>query len=160
LAVAADARGSADGVYHGNPVLGGQGALLGTNDTAVVFDGVDDYVEVPFRAANNPVGSFSVEAWVQLSSGGSTTADGRTPAMTAVRVIYELPVPVPDLEGLTVEEAQAEIDEAGLVLAVEYGGGLLEDLLPGDPGVCEQDPEPDTEVRRGTTVDVAVEKSC
>jgi hypothetical protein len=120
-------------------------------------------VTVLGRPAAVAGGAFSASVPVQPGANVIdviATADGRTPAMTAVRVTYELPVPVPDLEGLTVEEAQAEIDEAGLVLAVEYGGGLLEDLLPGDPGVCEQDPEPDTEVRRGTTVDVAVEKSC
>jgi beta-lactam-binding protein with PASTA domain len=39
-------------------------------------------------------------------------------------------------------------------------GGLIEELLPGEPAVCEQDPEPGTEVRRGTTVRVEVSKSC
>ena len=37
---------------------------------------------------------------------------------------------------------------------------LIEELLPGEPAVCEQDPEPGTEVRRGTTVRVEVAKSC
>jgi hypothetical protein len=120
-------------------------------------------VEVLGEPAAVSGGEFSATAPVQPGSNVIdviATAEGRAPTMTAVRVTYELPVPVPDLEGLTVEEAEAEVDEAGLVLEVRYGGGLLEDLLPGDPGVCEQDPEPDTEVRRGTTVAVAVEKSC
>ena len=34
------------------------------------------------------------------------------------------------------------------------------DLLPGDPAVCEQDPSPGTQVRRGTSVHVVVSKSC
>jgi Glucodextranase, domain B/PASTA domain len=88
------------------------------------------------------------------------TARGRGPAMTAVRVTRELPVPVPDLGGLTVEEAQERVGEVGLELEVTEGGGLFDDLLPGDPAVCEQDPSPGEEVRRGTTVHVEVQRSC
>jgi hypothetical protein len=88
------------------------------------------------------------------------TARGRGPAMTAVRVTRELPVHVPDLDGLAVAEAQDKVGEVGLELEVTESGGLLYQLLPGEPAVCEQDPSPGDEVRRGTTVHVEVSRSC
>ena len=88
------------------------------------------------------------------------TARGRGTAMTAFRVTRELPVEVPDLDGLQVQEVDDKLSEAGLRAQVEVRGGLIEELLPGEPAVCEQDPEPGTEVRRGTTVRVEVSKSC
>jgi hypothetical protein len=108
-------------------------------------------------------GAFS--ARVPLEPGANVidvmaTARNRTAAMTAVRVGRELPVEVPDLEGLTVEEAQERVADAGLELELEQGGGLLEDIIPGDPGVCQQEPEAGSEVRRGTTVSAVVAKSC
>lgn len=88
------------------------------------------------------------------------TARGRGTAMTAFRVTRELPVEVPDLDGLQVQEVEEKLSEAGLRSQVDERGGLIEELLPGEPAVCEQDPEPGTEVRRGTTVRVEVSKSC
>lgn len=108
-------------------------------------------------------GSFS--ARVALEPGDNVidvmaTARGRTPAMTAFRVTREVPVEVPDLDGLEVAAVEERLGAAGLGVDVERGGGLLEELLPGEPAVCEQDPEPGTKVRRGTTVHVIVAKSC
>jgi Glucodextranase, domain B/PASTA domain len=88
------------------------------------------------------------------------TARGRGTAMTAFRVTRELPVEVPDLDGLGVQEVEDKLSEAGLRPQIDQRGGLIEELLPGEPAVCEQDPEPGTEVRRGTTVRVEVSKSC
>ncbi len=88
------------------------------------------------------------------------TARGRDPAMTALRVTREMPVAVPDLSGLEVDEAQEELAGAGLELEVQEGGGLLDELLPGDPVVCEQSPDEGEEVRRGSTVEVLVARSC
>ena len=88
------------------------------------------------------------------------TARGRGTAMTAFRVTRELPVQVPDLDGLTEQEVEDELSEAGLRPQVTVRGGLIEELLPGEPAVCEQDPEPGTEVRRGTTVRAELSKSC
>lgn len=108
-------------------------------------------------------GTFTAE--VQLEPGANVidvmaTARGRGPAMTAVRVTRELPVDVPDLDGLEVTEAQERVAEAGLELEVTEGGGLFDDLLPGEPAVCSQDPEAGEQVRRGTTVQVETAKSC
>jgi hypothetical protein len=108
-------------------------------------------------------GSFT--ATVPLEPGANVidvmaTASGRTPALTAFRVTREMPVTVPDLGGKTEEEVDKALAGVGLEPQVEKGGGLIEDLLPGDPAVCEQDPSAGTQVRRGTTVHVVVSKSC
>jgi hypothetical protein len=88
------------------------------------------------------------------------TARGREPTMTAVRVVRELPVEVPDLEGAEVQEAQERVAEVGLELEVRESGGLFDELLGGEPAVCEQDPEPGDLVRRGSTVTVTVSPRC
>jgi hypothetical protein len=108
-------------------------------------------------------GSFT--ATVPLEPGANVidvmaTASGRTPALTAFRVTREMPVTVPDLGGKTEEEVDKALADIGLEPQVEKGGGLIENLLPGDPAVCEQDPSAGTQVRRGTTVHVVVSKSC
>ena len=115
------------------------------------------------RAPVSAGGSFT--ATVPLEPGANVidvmaTASGRTPALTAFRVTREMPVAVPDLGG----KSEADVDKAlaavGLKPEIEKGGGLIEDLLPGDPAVCEQDPSAGTEVRRGSTVHVVLSKSC
>jgi hypothetical protein len=88
------------------------------------------------------------------------TARGRATTMTAFRVTREVPVKVPDLDGLEVPEVESELSDAGLKPDITERTGLLDELLPGEPAVCEQDPAPGTEVRRGTTVHVEVAKSC
>jgi hypothetical protein len=108
-------------------------------------------------------GTFSAE--VALEPGANVidviaTARGRSTAMTAFRVTRELPVEVPELDGLLVQEVEDKLSEAGLRPQIDQRGGLIEELLPGEPAVCQQDPEPGTEVRRGTTVRVEVSKSC
>ena len=108
-------------------------------------------------------GTFTAE--VALEPGANVidvmaTARGREPAMTAVRVTRELNVEVPDLEGLEVTEAQERVADVGLELEVTESGGLFDDLLPGEPAVCSQDPEAGEQVRRGTKVQVETAKSC
>jgi hypothetical protein len=120
-------------------------------------------VRVMGRRADVSGGTF--RAQVTLEPGPNVidviaSARGRGTAMTAFRVTRELPVEVPDLDGLVVQEVEDKLSEAGLRPQVNERGGLLEELLPGEPAVCEQDPEPGTEVRRGTTVRVEVSKSC
>jgi hypothetical protein len=108
-------------------------------------------------------GTFS--ARVPLDPGNNVidvmaTARRRGPALTAFRVTREVPIVVPDLAGLDVAAVEEKLGAAGLGVDVEHGGGLLEELLPGEPSVCEQDPEAGAKVRRGTTVHVVVAKSC
>jgi hypothetical protein len=121
-------------------------------------------VRVRGRAASVTAGgTFTVS--VPLEPGDNVidlmaTARGREPALTAFRIVREVPVEVPDLDGLAVADAQDKLGAAGLNVQIARGGGLLEPLLPGDPAVCEQDPRAGTKVRRGTTVHVVVAKSC
>ena len=115
------------------------------------------------RAAEVQGGRFT--AAVPLEPGANVidvmaSARGRAPALTAIRVTRELPVEVPDLVGLAVEDATDRLKDAGLVADVDDGGGFFDPLLPGEPSVCEQDPEPRSEVRRGTVVRLTVAKQC
>jgi hypothetical protein len=120
-------------------------------------------VRVLGKAADVSGGTFRAE--VPLQPGANVidvmaSARGRAAAMTAFRVTRELPVEVPDLDGLEVPEVEERLADVGLVPEVTERGGLLDELLPGEPAVCEQDPEPGTEVRRGSTVRVEVARSC
>jgi beta-lactam-binding protein with PASTA domain len=115
------------------------------------------------RASVSGGGTFT--ATVPLQPGANVidvmaTAGARGPALTAFRVTREVPVIVPDLSGKTADEARATLGDLSLKAEVEEGGGLLEELLPGDPAVCTQDPEAGAQVRRGTSVHVVVSKSC
>jgi hypothetical protein len=67
-ATAVDSVGGHDGTYMGGLTYGVGGALPGDRDTAVEFDGSSGYVAVPFSAALNPQGPFTVEAWVRPNS--------------------------------------------------------------------------------------------
>ncbi len=123
----------------------------------------DSAVRVLGRPASVSGGTFTAN--VPLEPGANVidvmaSARGRDPALTALRVTREMPVPVPDVEGLTVEQAQEQLDAAGLELEVEEGGGLFDDLMGGEPGVCEQEPGAGDEVRIGSTVRALVAKRC
>jgi len=120
-------------------------------------------VRVLGKEASVSDGTFSAD--VRLQPGANVidvmaTARGREPALTAFRVTREMPVEVPDLGGLEVQELQERVADAGLKVEVTEGGGLFDDLFPGEPAVCRQDPEPGESVRRGTTVQVEVAKRC
>jgi hypothetical protein len=66
--VAADSSGNdKPGAYSGSPTLGQPGALADGN-TAAVFDGVDDLVDVPDNAVFDGVGDFSIEIWFKTNT--------------------------------------------------------------------------------------------
>lgn len=120
-------------------------------------------VRVAGRVAEVDGGAFT--ASVALDPGANVidvmaTARGRAASLTALRVTRELPVEVPDLTGLGMEEAEKRLDEVGLRAEFDDGGGLFDGLLPGEPAVCEQDPEAGAEVRRGTVVTATVARQC
>ncbi|MEA2124491.1 MAG: hypothetical protein QOI80_1273 [Solirubrobacteraceae bacterium] len=107
-------------------------------------------------------GEFS--ASVELEGGTNVidvqAAAPRHPsAMTALRVTRLVPVRVPDLEGLTPDDAVEQLDALGLVADV-HDGGLLDDILPGTVGVCGTEPPAGEKVRVGSTVTVLAQKSC
>lgn len=88
------------------------------------------------------------------------TAPRRRPTMTALRVTRDVLVTVPDLEGVLEDEIEARLAPLGLDVNVERGGGLFDVLRPGEPRVCEQEPEAGARVRRGREVLVVVAKRC
>jgi hypothetical protein len=123
----------------------------------------DSDVRVLGRAAEVVDGSFT--ARVPLQPGANVidlfaTARGRGPAMTALRITRETQVEVPDLTHLTPEQARARVQQLGLRLRTQSGGGFLEPLLPGTPGVCAQQPGAGRPVSRGAEVLVIVAKRC
>jgi PKD repeat protein/glucose/arabinose dehydrogenase len=67
--VAGDASGgNRSGAYVDTPSLAQPGALAGSANTSVGFDGVTEHVQVPYAAALNP-STFSVEAWAYVTGG-------------------------------------------------------------------------------------------
>jgi hypothetical protein len=62
---AADALGE-----HPGTLLGGLGYVEGKVGQAFQFDGSDDWVSIPHDEQFNPVGSFSIEAWIKTSYSG------------------------------------------------------------------------------------------
>gem|GEM_PF-3760935 len=84
-------------------------------------------------------------------------AGEKLPANTPVSLVVASPIPpvlVPDLIGLSKEEAIARINEAGLVLGI-----VIEEASerPKDE-VLKQRPMPGVEVKKGSPVDIAVSK--
>ena len=135
-------------------------------DTLTVTGSVspaDATVRVLGRPADVVAGTFT--ARVPLRPGSNVidlaaTARGRGPALTALRVTREMPIVVPDLSHLTPGDARARLARLGLHLRTENAGGLLEGILPGTPGVCDQRPEAGSEVHAGTEVVAGVAKRC
>ena len=90
----------------------------------------------------------------------AASARGRAAALTAFRVTREERVAVPDLAGLSVDDAQQAAGKLDLKLESERGGGFLDPLVPRRIGVCDQEPAAGKQVRRGTTVRVLVARAC
>jgi hypothetical protein len=120
-------------------------------------------VHVLGRRVDVTGGTFATE--VDLDEGANlidvaASAAGRRATSTAVRVVREVPVEIPDLEGEDARSAIEELRALRLVVQTRDGGGLLDDLLGGDEAVCSISPEPGTEVRPGATVTVETARSC
>lgn len=120
-------------------------------------------VHVLGRRVDVTGGTFVTE--VDLDEGANlidvaASAAGRRATSTAVRVVREVPVEIPDLEGEDARSAIEELRALRLVVQTRDGGGLLDDLLGGDEAVCSISPEPGTEVRPGATVTVETARSC
>jgi hypothetical protein len=90
----------------------------------------------------------------------AASARRRRPAFATLRVTRDVLVTVPDLTGVVEDDVQARLEALGLKADVQREGGILDVLRPGPRGVCVQDPEGGTRVRRGRTVRVIVAKSC
>jgi Glucodextranase, domain B/PASTA domain len=108
-------------------------------------------------------GAFT--ARVPLDAGGNVidvmaSADGMAPAMTAVRVVRQLTVRVPDLAGDSPDNAKERLAAAGLRVDVHEAGGLIDELLPVDRVVCGSEPDAGSTVDSGSTVSISVAKVC
>ena len=123
------------------------GAPVRVNGRAAEVEGSGFTADVPLEPGANVIDVMA-------------SARGRAPALAAVRVTRELPVEVPDVGGLAVAEAESRLSDAGLRAEVEEDGGFFDELLPGQPAVCGQDPEAGADVRRGTVVLLTVGKQC
>jgi hypothetical protein len=87
-------------------------------------------------------------------------ADRARPAMVALRVRRQVTVNVPDLTGLTPNDANDALASLGLKANIKKAGGILEFLLPENARVCNTDPPAGTSVRPGATVTVFAAKAC
>lgn len=115
--------------------------------TADVDGGGEFSATVPLEAGANVI---DVEAGAPL----------RPAAMTALRVVRVVPVEIPELDGLSAQEAADTLEGLNLVPRVEDTGDLVDDIFFGEPGVCGTDPDAGDLVRPGSTVLVSVAGSC
>jgi hypothetical protein len=111
------------------------------------------------------VDSGAFDAIVTLRPGANVIdivagAPRRPAAMTALRIVRRVPVTIPDLAGQAPADAIRSLQALGLNTKTEKAGGLLDDILPGTPGVCETSPGAGEKVKAGSTVTVRTAKSC
>lgn len=120
-------------------------------------------VRVLGRAVAVEGGTFRAE--VPLEPGAnlidvSADARGRRPDFAVARIVREVRVPVPDLEGRDADTAQEQLEGLGLTVALENAGGFFDPILPGDPKVCELEPDPGTQVLPGSEITLLVARDC
>jgi hypothetical protein len=121
--------------------------------------------EVRVLGEEVPVDAGSFVTDVPLEPGAnlidiSAGARGRRPDFAVARVVREARVAVPDLTGRDADTAQEQLEGLGLTVEREDAGGFFDPLLPGDPKVCEQRPEPGAQVLPGASVTLRVARSC
>jgi multidrug efflux pump subunit AcrA (membrane-fusion protein) len=91
-----------------------------------------------------------------LASSGSSR-----PALTALRVRRIVDIDVPDVSGLSADDAKQQIEDAHLVAKTQTDdGGFFDQILGGDPQVCSTDPEAGTTVDPGSTVTIHLSRRC
>jgi hypothetical protein len=143
-------------------------------DGAVVHTGVVEvrgrvspagaHVRVAGRPATVTGAEFRGRA--QLREGSNVidvgaSADGARTVWSALRVVRQTLVRVPDLVGAQRGEAVDRLEQLGLRAEVEdRPGGLLDRLLGSAPAVCETEPGPEAELPRGATVRLTVARGC
>jgi hypothetical protein len=120
---------------------------------------------VTVRGERVPVTGGAFSARVPIDAGGNVidvmaSADGLAPAMTAVRVVRQLTVRVPDVGGDSPGDAKERLAAAGLRVNVQEAGGLIDELLPVDRVVCGSEPDEGSTVDSGSTVTITVSKVC
>src|SRR4051794_29175861 len=93
---ATDTAGSNNGTYTNGPQLGSASLLGGeAGNSAVHFDGTNDYVGVPSSGALSPTARVSVEAWIKPDA---LPASGSFATIASKREAYALQFNGPRLE--------------------------------------------------------------
>lgn len=83
------------------------------------------------------------------------------PALTALRVRRVVEVTVPDVAGLSADDARQQLEDANLKADLQTeGGGFFDELLGGSPKVCDTDPAGGASVSPQTTVTVHLARDC
>jgi Glucodextranase, domain B/PASTA domain len=100
-----------------------------------------------------------LEAGSNLIDVGAS-ARGAAPAWNALRVTREVLVKLPDLIGVTRDDAIDRLDALGLDADVQEEGDLLDELLGGDWIVCASSPPAGRDVQRGASIHLIVARGC
>jgi hypothetical protein len=93
------------------------------------------------------LGAVAVIEAPKLSDGGGSSAKSSP----------ERAVSVPDLAGIPLDQAEARLDDLGLGHS-ESGGGLFGVIVPSDWNVCDTAPPAGATVRRGSTVELSIDR--
>jgi beta-lactam-binding protein with PASTA domain len=124
---------------------------VGPGDVGFFWDGLDELAVVPVQKGSAAT-AFVVPESASLADHkvvAQCLGDERLAASAAFTVTppVQVPVLVPELLQLSLEEARQRLEAAQLVLGQVSGSGDL---------VCKQEPAAGTEVQAGSVVDVAV----
>ncbi|WCB96546.1 hypothetical protein DSM104299_05306 [Baekduia alba] len=144
------------------------GDLAGVRDGQVQVRGTvrPSDATVTVRGKQASVSSGQWTAQVSLEPGVNVvdvlaSAGRARPALTAVRVRRLIDVEVPDVTGLSADDARQDLEDAHLTARLQTdNGGFFDDLLGGDPKVCQTSPEAGATVDPGTTVVVQLARRC
>lgn len=118
------------------------------------------------RGQKADVSGGSWSAQVSLEPGVNVvdvtaSAGSARPALTAVRVRRVVEVEVPDVSGLSADDAQKQLEDADLKADLQTDkGGFFDGLLGGSPSVCDTEPAAGQKVSPGTTVTVHLARDC
>jgi hypothetical protein len=124
-----------------------RGATVKVLGREIAVDGGSFRAEVPLEPGAN---------LIDVSAG----APGRRTDFAVARIVREVRLPVPDVVGSDADTAQEQLEGLGLAVGVENSGGFFDPLLPGDPKVCDLEPEPGTQVLPGSEVILLVARDC
>jgi hypothetical protein len=103
----------------------------------------------------------SLEPGVNVVDVLASDGESRRPALTAVRVRRVVEVTVPDVSGLSADDARQQLEDADLKADLQTeGGGFFDELLGGSPKVCDTDPSGGSTVDPQTTVTVHLARDC
>jgi hypothetical protein len=155
------------------------GAPVRLQVTAPSDQGTVREASVELRGTVSPAGSTVLVRGEKASvSGGSWSAQvglepgvnvvdvlassgAARPALTAVRVRRVVEVTVPDVTGLSADDARRDLEDADLKADLQtQGGGFFDELLGGSPKVCDTEPAGGASVAPQTTVTVHLARDC